>query len=157
MSDLFLLRNNQIVDLFEIKLNDFDGYLFFHGSKNLNRDVVFQGKTYLYIPCELSNLEYNSEGKQSRPTLTISNVNNFITNLIKDRGDLIGKRFYRKKILAKDLDAENFGGSNKNTLGNTSFTSFISTETFILNKKNVENKEKVVHTSLKLAYLTEFA
>ena len=51
MSDLFLLRNNQIVDLFEIKLNDFDGYLFFHGSKNLNRDVVFQGKTYLYIPC----------------------------------------------------------------------------------------------------------
>ena len=146
MSDLFLLKNSQIIDLCEIKLNDFDGYLFFHGSKNLNRDIVFQGKTYLYIPSELSNLEYNSEGKQSRPTLIISNVNNFITNLIKDRGDLIGKRFYRKKILAKDLDAENFGGVNKNTLGNTSFTSFISTETFILNKKNIENKEKVEFT-----------
>lgn len=143
MSNLFLLQNSQIIDLFEIKLNDFEGYFYFHGSKNLNRDIVFKGVTYLYIPCELSNLEYNSDGKQGRPTFTISNVNNFITNFIKDRSDLLGKRIYIKKIYSKDLDGENFGGATKNILGTKSFKDFINIETFIINKKNTENKERV--------------
>lgn len=143
MPNLFLLDNTSVLDLFEIKLNDFDGYFRFHGSKNLKSNIVFKGKEYLFIPCEISNLEYSSEGKQNRPTLSIANVNNYISNLIKDRGDLIGKRFYRKKILTKDLDDINFGGSNKNTLGASSFSSFISVDTFIIQKKNSENKDKV--------------
>jgi len=142
-SNLFLLQNSQIIDLFEIKLDDFEGYFYFHGSKNLNRDIVFKGKVYLYIPCELSNLEYNSDGKQSRPTFTVSNINNFISNFIKDRSDLLGKRLYRKKIYSKDLDYENFGGAYKSLLGAQSFRDFISVDTFIINKKNTENKEKV--------------
>lgn len=146
MSNLFLLKNNDILDLFEIKLNDFEGYFRFHGSKNLDRDIVFKGNTYIFIPCELSNLEYSSEGKQNRPTITIANINKFITNFIKDRDDLLGKRFYRKKILAKDLDDVNFGGENKNTLGASTFTNFISIDTFIIQKKNSENKEKVEFT-----------
>jgi lambda family phage minor tail protein L len=143
MPNLFLLDNTSVLDLFEIKLNDFDGYFRFHGSKNLKSNVIFKGKEYLFIPCEISNLEYSSEGKQNRPTLSIANVNNYISNLIKDRKDLIGKRFYRKKILTKDLDDINFGGSNKNTLGASSFSSFISIDTFIIQKKNSENKDKV--------------
>jgi len=143
MSNLFLLKNNEIIDLFEIKLSDFEGYFYFHGSKNFNRDLIFQGKTYLYIPCEMSNLQYDSEGKQNRPTFGISNVNNFISNIIKDRGDLLGKEFYRKKILAKDLDAVNFGGESKNPLGVSSFVDFVSSDKFIINRKNSENKEKV--------------
>jgi hypothetical protein len=143
MPNLFLLDNTSVLDLFEIKLNDFDGYFRFHGSKNLKSNIIFKGKEYLFIPCEISNLEYSSEGKQNRPTLSIANVNNYISNLIKDRRDLIGKRFYRKKILTKDLDDINFGGSNKNTLGASSFSSFISVDTFIIQKKNSENKDKV--------------
>jgi lambda family phage minor tail protein L len=146
MSDLFLLRNTEIIDLFEIKLGDFEGYFYFHGSKNLNRDIIFKGKNYLYIPCEISSLEYNSEGKQSRPTLTISNTNNFITNLIKDRNDLLGRNLYRKKIFAKDLDGENFGEINKNLLGSYSFTDFLHVDSFVINKKNMEDKEKVEFT-----------
>jgi hypothetical protein len=145
MRDLFSLNNIEIIDLYEIKISDFEGYLRFHGSKNFNRDLVYGGNSYLYIPSEISNLEYNSEGKQSRPTLTISNINNFITNFIKDRSDLLGKRFFRKKILAKDLDAENFYGSQKiNPLGNASIANqVISVDTFVIQKKNIENKEKV--------------
>ena len=143
MSNLFLLNNTSVLDLFEIKLNDFDGYFRFHGSKNLKSNIIFKQKEYIFIPCEISNLEYSSEAKQNRPTLSIANVNNYISNLIKDRKDLIGKRFYRKKILAKDLDDVNFGGSNKNTLGVSSFSSFISVDTFIIQKKNSENKDKV--------------
>lgn len=143
MSNLFLLDNTSVLDLFEIKLNDFDGYFRFHGSKNLKSNIVFKQKEYIFIPCEISNLEYSSEAKQNRPTLSIANVNNYISNLIKDRKDLIGKRFYRKKILTKDLDDINFGGSNKNTLGVSSFSSFISVDTFVIQKKNSENKDKV--------------
>jgi hypothetical protein len=58
MSDLFLLKNLQIIDLFEIKINDFEGYLRFHGSKNFNKDLIFKDAVYLYIPSEISNLEY---------------------------------------------------------------------------------------------------
>ena len=143
MSNLFLLNNTEIIDLFEIKLNDFEGYLYFHGSKNFEKNLVFQGKTYLYIPCEMSNLQYDSEGKQNRPTFTISNVNNFISNIIKDRKDLLGKDFYRKKLLAKDLDSVNFDGESKNPLGVSGFSEFISSDKFIINKKNLENKERV--------------
>lgn len=143
MSDLFSLNNIEIIDLYEIKINDFEGYFRIHGSKNFNRDLVFAGNTYLYIPCEISNLEYNSEGKQNRPTFTISNINNYITNFIKDRSDLLGKRFFRKKILARDLDEINFDGATKNTLGQQKSSEVISTDTFIIQKKNIENKEKV--------------
>jgi lambda family phage minor tail protein L len=143
MSNLFTLQNNLVIDLFEIKLSDFEGYFLFHGSKNLTKDVVFQGRTYIYIPSEISNLEYNSEGKQNRPSLSIANVNNYISNIIKDRNDFLGKRFYRKKILAKDLDDSNFGGTNKNTLGTNFFTDYISLDTYIIHKKNNESKEKV--------------
>ena len=146
MSDLFLLRNSEIIDLFEIKINDFEGYFRFHGSKNFNKDLIFKSVVYLYIPCELSNLEYSSEGKQNRPVLSVSNVNNFISNFIKDRNDLLGCRFFRKKILAKDLDDINFGGVNKNTMGenfSSSFTSFISNDAYIIQKKNIEQKDKV--------------
>lgn len=143
MSDLFLLQNNAVLDLFEIKLNDFEGYFRFHGSKNLSRDLVFSGKTYLYIPSEISNLEYSSDGKQNRPTLSIANVNNYINNLLKDRNDFLGKRFYRKKILARDLDAVNFGEANKNPLGVAAFVDFISIDTYVIHKKNTSSKEKV--------------
>ena len=145
MADLYLLTNKDIIDLYEIKLNDFEGYFRFHGSKNFDKNIVFGGYEYIFLPCEMSNLEYNSEGKQNRPTFVLSNTNNFITNLIKDRHDLLGNRLYRKKIFAKDLDSENFGGENKNTLGtrNTQFPFPISTDTFIINKKNSESKESV--------------
>ena len=143
MSNLFLLTNSEVIDLFEIKLNDFEGYFYFHGSKNFEKDLVFQGRTYLYIPCEMSNLQYGSDGKQNRPVIKISNVNNFISNLIKDRGNLLGKEFNRKKMLAKDLDAVNFGGASKNPLGSSGFKDFISNDKFVVNKKNSENKERV--------------
>lgn len=143
MSDLFLLKNTEVIDLYEIKINDFEGYFRFHGSKNFNKDLIFKDVVYIYIPSELSSLEYSSEGKQSRPILSISNVNNFIGNFIKDRNDLLGCRFFRKKILAKDLDDVNFGGIDKNTLGSASFSSFISSDTYIIQKKNAEQKDKV--------------
>ncbi len=144
MSDLFLLNSKQVIDLFEIKLNDLDGYFRFHGSKNFNRDLVFKGNTYLYIPSEISNVQYDSDGKQNRPTFSISNANNFISDLLIGRNSLLGRRFSKKKLLAKDLDAVNFGGdSQKNPIGQSNFRDFIQVDTYTIHKKNFQNKEKV--------------
>ena len=152
MSDLFLLQNNQIIDLFEIKLSDFEGFLRFHGSKNFDIDLVFNGVSYMYIPCELSLVEFNSEGKQNRPIFSIANVNNYITNIMKDRQSLIGRRVFRKRVLARDLDEVNFdstrqlGDKTKNTFGNKILSTYISSETYTINQKNIEDRDKVEFT-----------
>jgi len=143
MTTLHLLDNKEIIDLFEIKLNDYEGYFRFHGSKNFSADVVFAGLSYIYLPCELSNLQYESDGQQSRPTFSVSNVNNFMSDLLDGRSDLLGKELFRKKILAKDLDDVNFGGANRNTLGNKFSNNFIHVDSFIIHKKMSHSKDKV--------------
>ena len=144
MSNLFLIEPKQIIDLYEISLGDHQGYFRFHGSKNFNKDIIFKGNSYLYIPSEISNLQYDSQGKQNRPTLVMSNVNNFISQILIDRNDLLGRRVYKKKLLAKDLDSVNFGGdSKKNPLGNSFFRDFIVVDTYVIHKKNYETKDKI--------------
>ena len=74
----------------------------------------------------------------------MSNVNNFISQILIDRNDLLGRRVYKKKLLAKDLDSVNFGGdSKKNPLGNSFFRDFIVVDTYVIHKKNYETKDKI--------------
>jgi len=98
MNTFFKLDNYVVLDLFELQLEATEGYLRFHGSKNFSRDIIFQGQTYIFIPCELSNIESSSNGKQSKPTIKIANINNYISYILKDRSDLIGNAFNRKLI-----------------------------------------------------------
>jgi len=140
MSSLFKLNNYVVIDLFEIELDTNEGYLRFHGSKNFEKNLIFQGKEYLFIPCELSTLEKSIDGKQTRPKLKISNINNYISRVFYDRHDLIAKGFYRKRILAKDLDAVNFTNSI-NPFGSSAFNTYISLDKLIINRKISENKE----------------
>ena len=142
MNTLFKLENYVILDLFELELDASEGYLRFHGSKNFSQDLIFQNQKYTFIPSELSNLESSSDGRQAKPTLKISNINNYISYVLKDRNNLIGKNFIRKKVLAKDLDASNFT-DGKNPFGVSNFETFISYDIFVINFKKSENKELV--------------
>ena len=63
MNTFFKLDNYVILDLFEIQLESFEGYLRFHGSKNFSKNISFQNQEYIFIPCELSNLESSSDGR----------------------------------------------------------------------------------------------
>jgi lambda family phage minor tail protein L len=146
MINLFNNNNFEILELYEIKMDDTEGYFRFHGSKNFDRDIVFQGKTYLFIPCELGDVEYKTESKNSRPKFTVANINNYFSNLIKDRNNLLMKKLYRKKIMAKDLDNKNFekiAADYQNPLGNSNFKDYLSVDFFIIRKKNYENSEKI--------------
>lgn len=142
MKTLFKLNNYLILDLFEIELEAKEGFFRFHGSKNFNSNLIFQGNEYIFIPCEFSSFETTSEGKQSRPILKISNINNYISKILKDRNDLIGKKTYRKRILGKDLDTVNFQ-DGINPFGVSAFNTYISNDKFIINLKKSENKETV--------------
>lgn len=138
MNTLFKLNNYVIIDLFEIELESNEGYLRFHGSKNFNKNLFFQNKEYIFIPCQFSSYETNSDGRQSRPKLEIGNINNYISKVLQDRNDLIGKNFNRKKILAKDLDLKNFE-NEINPYGISNFNTYISFDKFIINSKLSEN------------------
>ena len=147
MNTFFKLDNYVVLDLFELQLEATEGYLRFHGSKNFSRDIMFQGQPYVFIPCELSNIESSSNGKQSKSTIKIANINNYISYILKDRSDLIGNSFIRKKILSKDLDLENFD-DGINPFGVSNFKTYIAFDEFIVNLKKFENKE---HVEIELA------
>lgn len=138
MNTLFKLNNYVIIDLFEIELESNEGYLRFHGSKNFNKNLFFQNKEYIFIPCEFSSYETSSDGRQSRPKLQIGNINNYFSKVLQDRNDLIGKNCNRKKILAKDLDASNFE-NNINPYGISNFNTYIAFDKFVVNTKTAEN------------------
>ena len=142
MNTFFKLNNYVVLDLYELELESSEGYLRFHGSKNFDKNITFQNQEYTFIPCELSNLQSSSNGVQAKPTLKIANINNYISLVLKDRGDLIGKSFIRKKILAKDLDLSNFT-DGINPFGISSFKTYISYDKFLINLKKSENKEFV--------------
>lgn len=142
MNTLFKLNNYVILDLYELELEASEGYLRFHGSKNFSKNLFFQNQEYTFIPCELSNLQTSSDGKQSKPVLKIANINNYISYILKDRNNLIGKNFIRKKILAKDLDLSNFT-DGINPYGVSSFKTYITYDNFLINLKKSENKEFV--------------
>jgi len=142
MNTFFKLDNYVVLDLFELELESSEGYLRFHGSKNFSKNIIFQNQEYVFIPCELSNLQSSSDGKQAKPTLKIANINNYISYVLKDRNNLIGKDFIRKKILAKDLDISNFD-DGINPFGTSSFRTYIAYDKFLINLKKSENKEFV--------------
>ena len=138
MNTLFKLNNYVILDLFEVELGSNEGYLRFHGSKNFNKNIKFQNKEYIFIPCEFSSYETTSDGKQSRPKIQIGNINNYFSKILQDRNDLIGKNFVRKKIFAKDLDLSNFT-DEINPYGISNFNTYIAYDKFIINAKTLEN------------------
>jgi lambda family phage minor tail protein L len=138
MNTFFKLNNYVIIDLFEIELEANEGFLRFHGSKNFNKNIFFQNKEYIFIPCEFSSFETNSDGRQSRPKIQIGNINNYISRILQDRNDLIGKMFNRKKVLAKDLDLSNFE-NGINPYGISNFNTYVAYDKFIINSKIAEN------------------
>jgi lambda family phage minor tail protein L len=138
MNTLFKLNNYVVIDLFEIELEPNEGYLRFHGSKNFDKNIIFQNKEYIFIPCEFNDFETTSDGRQARPKLKVGNINNYFSRVLQDRGDLIGKNFNRKKILAKDLDDANFI-DGKNPFGTSFFNTYIAFDKLIVNAKLSEN------------------
>lgn len=83
-----------ILELYEIEIGSIplqaDGNpetgnnkLYFHSAKDLDasnseKDIVFDGNTYVAFPILMSGIESKSDGAMARPTLTIANVESIL-------------------------------------------------------------------------------
>lgn len=141
------LDPDSFIDLFEIYIDESSGILRFHAGKNFNNFIVYKGNKYIAVPIEYGGFEFSADGKQSRPTIRVANINGVITDVIKNKNDLINSKLKRIKIFVKDLDDTNFSdninpfyGYRAKRFGPNNYGKPFFEETYIINRKTQENK-----------------
>lgn len=147
VQSLLDLDPDSFVDLFEIYIDESSGLLRFHAGKNFNNFIVYKGNQYIAVPIEYGGFEFSSDGKQSRPTIKVANINGVITDIIKNKNDLINCKLKRIKIFVKNLDDSNFSdninpyyGYRAKRYGPNNYGTPFFEETYVINRKTQENK-----------------
>ncbi len=142
VADLHSLNPGAIIELFEVDASNIPGggvYRFHAGTNALRQPITWQGEVYSPYPVEVEGFSISTDGKQSRPTLKIANVNGYMGALVRDLEDLVGAVFTRKRTLAKYLDAVNYGGANP-TAANVAWPD----EVFTIEQKKHEDRDWLV-------------
>ena len=73
-----------LVELYELEIGTgSNNTLFFHPGKDLDngttdKDLIFDGNTYIALPIMMDNIEKSATGAMNRPKLTIANVESII-------------------------------------------------------------------------------
>jgi len=126
-SDVQKLIVNGRITLFEIDLTNYGGEVYrVHGhlgfydqiedATNLKSDIIWQGQVYTAMPINISGLERRTDGKASKPKLSVGNIFNGVVGGMTAMA-LHYKQFAGSKIkiidtLVKYLDAANFANGN---------------------------------------------
>ena len=69
-----------LIDLYEIEIGTgTNNTLYFYGGKDLengdaNKDVIFDGNTYIGLPIVVEGIEKKADGAMARPTMVVSNI-----------------------------------------------------------------------------------
>lgn len=98
--------DSEVVELFEIVIDNTTVRFTNHPTtvKFSERNSPFVIREYIALPLYFSGYEQKAEGAYSRPTVTFANVLSTFKNSIGiSNNDLIGKKFTRRKTLAKYL------------------------------------------------------
>lgn len=119
--DLAKLEQNALIELFEVDLRglrDKDGmngelYRFYAGKNELQQPIVWQGHTYQPFGAQAAGFEMSGQGPSNRPTLTLSNLNGFLTALCERFEQCLGGIVRRRLVYMHYLDAVNFAQGNK--------------------------------------------
>ncbi|OOF80245.1 phage minor tail protein L [Rodentibacter caecimuris] len=119
--DLAKLEQNALVELFEVDLRglkDNDGingelYRFYAGKNELSQPIVWQGKTYDPFGVKAEGFEMSGQGPSNRPSLTLANINGFLTALCNLFDQCLGGIVRRRLVYMHYLDAVNFTNGNK--------------------------------------------
>ena len=84
-------------------------FRFYNGGLNELEDiVVWQNNAYTPFPIEVTGYSIEGDKQTPRPTLTISNLDSIIQELIVAYDDLLGAKIIRKRTFAKFMDSINF-------------------------------------------------
>ena len=98
--------DSEVVELYEIVIDNNTIRFTNHPTtvKFSERNSPFVIREYIALPLYFSGYEQKAEGAYSRPTVTFANVlSTFKTSIGISNNDLIGKKFTRRKTLAKYL------------------------------------------------------
>lgn len=120
------------IELFELDCSAFGGstYRFTNSIPKSGNAIQFGGETYMLLPVELSGLDAKSDGTQSRPTLSISNVSKVLLSAVISLGDIVGAKFTRHRTFEPYLDS----GATPNPTQKL-------TDVFFVAKKTKHNKQ----------------
>tara|TARA_R100001510_G_scaffold27833_1_gene24558 strand:- start:327 stop:1547 length:1221 start_codon:yes stop_codon:yes gene_type:complete len=119
-----LEQESNIVSLFEIQLNattkafltrSFEADL--TAVQMYDFDTNTQLNTYTAIPIDIDGIDASAQGPSARPVVTIGTVNTDFQTLISPLSfeKLVGKKFYRRKTLAKYLKDGSADAGSGNT------------------------------------------
>ena len=103
------LSTDELVELFILDLSPIgtDQVLYFSNSKNPDgTDIVFGGNTYYAVDFESEGWAYDGQGAFPRPTLTVSNVFDFLSNILYETKDLVGAKITRIRTYSRFLDGQ---------------------------------------------------
>ena len=141
--EIMSLEPSTLVVLYEINLDKkIDGgrYYFHAGENGYGNSIIYQGNEYFYHPISAQGFDF-VEKQLPRPTLTADNSDSFFSLKTRFFEDFIGYEVSRIRTFVKFLAPENFP-NNVNPFGAGGEESF-PTETYVVNKKTVENNKIV--------------
>jgi lambda family phage minor tail protein L len=167
VNDLVGSSPDSLIELFQLKLDPVlhagayvaPGIKYFYSGVNQDTTtskIKWDGVDYDALPIIVEGIEYKVKGSLPRPTLRVSNLFGFMTNIInavnnyidpetdeRNLGqDLAEARLTRIRTLVKYIDADNWQ-NNTNPYGTPSPTTKFSDEVYFINRKVVENQEMV--------------
>lgn len=119
--ELAKLEQNALLTLFEVDMRhliDKSGdrgelFRFYAGNNEFQQPLVWQGHTYQPFGIKAEGFELSGQGPSNRPTLTVANLNGFVTGLANDFKQCLGAIVRRRQVYAKFLDAVNFKTGNR--------------------------------------------
>lgn len=139
-ADLQSTAPGALVSLFQLDLRPVGGDILYfstsldkQGSPAGYTEVVLDGEAYTFYPILVKGFEKRMDGPAPRPSMSISNVNNLVTQLMRQHGNLIRAKLTRIRTLAQYLD----GGLTPDP------SQIMQPDVFIVSRKAAHNKISV--------------
>ena len=113
------LEPSALITLFELKLtfdvNGVNQTFYYHaGTNELKSNIVFGGVTYVAAPVQVKGFDKKTKGTLPRPTFSVANADNAITNLMLLYSPL-NAELKRIQTCKKFIDAVNFSSGTNAT------------------------------------------
>lgn len=125
----------QLVTLFDLDLSPIgvSTLLHFTGSTNDSTvPITFQGIQYTPVELKSEGWTTTGSGPFPQPKISVSNVNDLFSGLVRQYADLIGAKLTRKRLFRSFLDDGTNAGQGANAL--------FAVDTYYLYQKTTHNK-----------------
>ena len=130
------------VELFSIDATQFGAPQVYYFTNSVFEDgtaVKFGGKTYTHLAVAMDSLSVSADGKPPQPVFRIATAGGPVASLLQQYNDFKGAKVTRIKTFKLFLD-KMWDGSAVVDNPNADPQSILSTETYVIDRKNAANK-----------------